>query len=313
MGAAGNEVWAEPLSINRERGILTVLFSTTPHTARDPITLSRWIHLAQVLATEELTPRNASEQALYHWVGGDIVPGQVVPLIRHTDAGMDLWGADLHVDDRMLGPHFCYEDHNASLLWLGFGAAGPVALGPVGADVVALERLASFYRQGGQPAMAARVQANFTLHRPPEMDEDIGAFGAAALVLVTFDPAFPPQQLVEVADLLYDLKEEEFESVPSLLRTAQDAVLANEAQWHYHRRFRLPLELTNGRLAYLADIWFHRPFLADRYLSLRQPRLMPVLAQPGDTGGIELLPHDRVAHFWPDQSGAMFALQLATG
>ena len=34
---AGNEVWAEPFSINRQQGIITVIFSTTPHLARDPV------------------------------------------------------------------------------------------------------------------------------------------------------------------------------------------------------------------------------------------------------------------------------------
>jgi hypothetical protein len=60
---------------------------------------------------------------------------------------------------------------------------------------------------------------------------------------------------------------------------------------------------------YAADIWIHRRHLADGYFSERQPRLVPLLAQPGDTGGVELIPHDRVAQVFPPAQVSLFALK----
>ncbi len=307
MAVTGNEVWAEPFSINRERGTFTLLFSTTPHTARDPVTLSRWsCHVrAMAMTINTIVPRSPVEQSLYRWLTGYSSAGQVTPLVRQAEAGLDLWSADLVLDPREFGPQYCEDDHNGSILWLGFQEQRPVVLGPVGDDAVALARLAALYRLGGRPAVAARIQANRRLYEPV-------LYGSAGLVVMTFDPAFPPQELSQLAERLYDLKEINAEELPPPYRFARDAVLANEDCWHYHRRVRVPPELTNGRTAYIADLWFHRTFLTDRYLSPRQPRLLPVLAQVEETGGIELIPHDRVGQFWPGIAGAMFALQSAS-
>jgi hypothetical protein len=104
------------------------------------------------------------------------------------------------------------------------------------------------------------------------------------------------------------LKRTDDEHIPPVLQPTAEAVAANEAGWSYHRRVRIAPEMTQGCAMYLADVWFHRPFLADGYLSNRQPRLVPCLAQPGDRGGIELMPHDRAGQFW--SGAAAEALRL---
>jgi hypothetical protein len=293
MAATGNEVWAEPLSINRERGILTIPFSTTPHTARDPITLSRWGCHVRALAMNTIAPRSHVDQTLLRWIMGQSTSGQVTLLANQADAGLDLRGADVPLDARVLGPGYCEDDHNGSILWLGIHGPWPVALGPVGDDAVALDRLSRLYQLGGRPVVAARIQANRRLYEPV-------SYGSAGLVVLSFDPRFTPHELEQLAERLYDLKEIDSEHVSPPQLFARNSVLANEDCWHYHRRVRVPPDLTGT-------------FLADRYLSPRQPRLLPVLAQPDETGGCELIPHDRVAHFWPGQAGAMFALRSAIG
>src|SRR5205085_2061929 len=57
----------------------------------------------------------------------------------------------------------------------------------------------------------------------------------------------------------------------------------------HHDRARVQLEATDGHEVYLAGLWVHRPFLREGYLKGRTFRC---LVEPGDQGGIELLPWD---------------------
>jgi hypothetical protein len=102
------------------------------------------------------------------------------------------------------------------------------------------------------------------------------------------------------ADMLYALKFTDPDDPD--LRIALWPLEVSEQSWYYHRRFRLPDVMTGGRAVFLADLWAHRPFIADgRFLSRAgdQPRLVPCLAEPDETGwaGIELVPHNEVEKY----------------
>jgi hypothetical protein len=165
---------------------------------------------------------------------------------------------------------------------------------------VAAERLAALYRAGAKPLIGARVQANSSLYQP-------GAASAPAMVAFSFDPAVSPLKLQEVAQMIHDLKSSDTQN-PVLLAAAAGP-RASDQFWFYHRRFRIPPEITEGRAVYAADIWVHRPCLPERYFSPRTPRLIPVLAQPGETGGVELIPHDRVEQVFPPAQASLFRLK----
>jgi hypothetical protein len=144
------------------------------------------------------------------------------------------------------------------------------------------------------------VQANNALYGQ-------GFSGAPAMVVFSFDPGVSPMKIEETAEMIYDLKSSDTQN-PVLLAAAAGPRASDEF-WVYHRRYRIPPELTEGRLIYCGDIWIHRQFLADGYFSSRTPRLLPLLAQPGDVGGVELIPHERVAQVFPPGQVSLFRLK----
>ena len=296
----GNEVWAEPLSISRQQGMMSLMFSTSPHAARDAVSLSRWGAYALFLAQGWLPCRTALEQSIYRWATEPAALGHVVPLARQAEVGIDLWGSAVTFDLRVLGPGYNENDHNGSLVWLGFQGQRPVIVGQVGEEVVARQRLASLYQQGGRPVVAARVQANRNLFDPAEG-------GQPGLVVHSFDPSVQPAELEQLALTIYDLKMADEEELPPELRGTRNAILANEDCWFYHRRYQVAPEMTAGRQVWLADLYFHRPYLAGGYLSENYPRLLPVLAKADQPGGVELIPIPLIGQFWPGGPSAMFA------
>jgi hypothetical protein len=292
------EVWAEPIAVSQDDSVLTVLFTTTPASMRDPVTISRWAAHTREIALEHIQPRSPVEHALRLFMTTQTRVGVVTPLARQIDVGIELFGAHLAINPEVIRAGYDPGEHNGGMVRLGFQGYEPYVAGVVGADAVAAERLSLQYRSGGQPVIAARVQANFELYEP-------GTRGNPGLVVVSFDPQATLPLLEQAAEAAYELKGED--APPALLSTAR-AVMANENGWCYHRRARMAPELTQGRVMYLADLWFHRPCLADKYLSNRQPRLIACLAQPGEAGGIELIPHERIGQFW--SGPPLAALQL---
>ena len=299
--SGGGEVWAEPIAVSQDDSVLTVLFTTTPAYRRDPVTISRWAAHTREIALERIQPRSPVEHALRQFMTTQTRVGVVIQLVRQAEAGIDLFGAHLAINPDVIRAGYDPGEHNGGMVRLGFQGHAPYVAGAVGADAVATERLSMLYRQGGQPVIAARVQANFDLYGP-------GTQGNPGLVVVSFDPQATLPLLEHAAEAAYVLKGTPDEQVPAALMPTARAVMANEEGWCYHRRCRMAPELTQGRAMYLADLWFHRAFLADNYLSDRQPRLLACLAQPGDRGGIELIPHERIGQFW--SGAAVEALRL---
>lgn len=141
------------------------------------------------------------------------------------------------------------------------------------------ERLRSV-RANGVETEVLLVQANNAAFAPGEAD-------LPGLALLTFDASLgrDRQAMMDIAHRAYELK-----SRPP--QTADERVVAEfmaDETAFYHRRFRLPPAFTGGKKAYLADIWLVRRFLPAGRLDGGVNELR-CIAQPGDQGGIELLP-----------------------
>ncbi|MBC8135129.1 MAG: hypothetical protein H8F28_04475 [Fibrella sp.] len=65
------------------------------------------------------------------------------------------------------------------------------------------------------------------------------------------------------------------------------AALASETTASANRRYLLPLSFTDGSAVYLADLFVSRAHLPGGYL---HSDALPCLAEPGPTGGIEMMP-----------------------
>jgi hypothetical protein len=294
------EVWAEPLSYSSDTGQVTVLFTKTGSVARDPQFLSRWGWQVRAMYEGLYPPRTPTDVLLRNWVKGPSRLHQVDYLLRETDLGFDLFAATLPTMTDVIGANYDSFDQNGGVLRLDCRGAVPVVMGLAGMSTVACERLASLYRAGAKAIVGARVQANNKLYGP-------GARNAPAMVVFSFDPRVSPLKLQEIAEMIFELKTSDTQN--PVLQAAAAGPRASDECWFYHRRFRIPPQLTDGLTVYSGDIWIHRPYLIDGYFSDRTPRLLPLLAQPGDTGGVELIPHDRVAQVFPATMGSLFQVK----
>jgi hypothetical protein len=295
-----HEVWGEPAGWSSETAQFTFLFTTTAAMSRDPQFLSRWGWQVRALDSELYPPRTPTDWVLRNWVKTPWQVNNVVQLLRETDLGFDLFAVTLVVNPAVLGSNYDLGEHDGGVVRVDCRGPLPVVLGPVGADIVASERLASLYRAGAKPLVGARVQANGDLYQP-------GKDNAPAMVVFSFDPGVSPMKLQEVAEMIFELKSSDTQN--PVLQAAAAGPRASDQFWFYHRRYRIPPELTEGRVIYAGDIWVHRPFLPERYFSDRTPRLIPVLAQPGETGGVELIPHDRIGQVFPPAQASLFRLK----
>lgn len=291
-----SEVWADVIGAHVSRKLATVLFSTTANCVQDPIFLSRWKWQAQGLMEQRLQASSAYDQRMVHWMNGEVVANQVVQLVGQRELGVDLFGADIPLPDWM-PPGWQWHDHNAGLLRLDCRGGAPVVVGPVGAANVAMKRLSVLFEQGAKPAIAARVQANSILYEHDPRD-------APAMVVFASDPRFGPDRLAALANQIFDLKSQS--DLPPVLATASAGPRASDESWHYHRRFPIPRELTQGVQVYAADIWVHRPFLLNSRFVSEKSRFVPIIAEPGEQGGIELVPFDRVAQVFPPELAQWF-------
>jgi hypothetical protein len=133
-------------------------------------------------------------------------------------------------------------------------------------------------RRRGRRVHAVLVQANAGMYEPGDTD-------LPGLVLISFE-RIEDVDLEEIAERVYWLKQ----NPPANAAEARVAsyVQASEALAVYHRREQLPLDFTNGRVVYVCDLWFHRPYLEG---GLLLDRWIDCLAEPGKHGGIE--------HVWP--------------
>ncbi|MCI0460220.1 MAG: hypothetical protein L0Z62_24985 [Gemmataceae bacterium] len=128
---------------------------------------------------------------------------------------------------------------------------------------------------------ATLVQANADLYSPGRED-------LPCLVLITFERDLPDEQglLRRLADRVYDLKQDRPANEDE--GKVSDIVLDSEELAVEYRRRQLPRGFTGGPVVYAADLWIHRPFLPGGHLVSKS--ILPVVAEPGPQGAIELLP-----------------------
>ena len=128
------------------------------------------------------------------------------------------------------------------------------------------------------PVSAVLVQANPGLFRS-------GLLDLPCLVVFSFE-TWEYEVLNEIAERVAALKDSE----PTEPERAEIArMLAPPAV--RNRRTLLPLSLTGGRAVYAADLFVNRRDLEKGYLT---HRTLPCFAQPGEAGGLELMPHQIV-------------------
>ncbi len=186
--------------------------------------------------------------------------------------------------DEDTGPGFVLGDVNRSLrsIRLYEGLKEPVL------DKVLIEdgprrarrRLHQLRSRGAVTVVIQLVQANRTLFAPGEED-----LPAVALFSLPVDAGMT--LLSGLAHQLFEARDQPGTPPSSIANAVEMLRIGNTKGSEYHRRVRLHPEVSAGYEIYLADLWIPRPFLKQGYLDGSQLRC---LAEPGDQGGIELLP-----------------------
>jgi hypothetical protein len=129
----------------------------------------------------------------------------------------------------------------------------------------------------GIPVWGVLVQANQMLFQPGDTD-------LPCLVLFSFEPLGGQIATMQrLAHRVFAFKGTQ-QTDPDL---AYIANLTTDERAYRYRRRQLPLSFTGGATIYCADLFVQRSCLASGYL---MGRVLPCLAEPGDSGVLELLP-----------------------
>jgi tetratricopeptide (TPR) repeat protein len=144
-----------------------------------------------------------------------------------------------------------------------------------------LQQNASELQRTGVRRAVVLIQAGMNLFEPGKED-------GTALALLTFDDVLNAdhEHLRRLARALFELKQKPLGANPALRLAA--SALSNDFGID-NRRQKLPLELTDGAQCYTADLNIYRDYLPLGRLT-PETEILTVLAEPGDTGRIELLP-----------------------
>jgi len=156
-------------------------------------------------------------------------------------------------------------------------ARAVIALRRLGAQAREHHRLRAVIRRG-VPVTAYLVQANHALFSP-------GSDTLPCLVLFSFQPEVGGDAgyMRYLARRVFSLKNTEPEDDDA--RYVAELVTDEEAV--PYRRRPLPLSTTDGSTVYAADLWVKRAYLKAGYLTTST---LPCIAEPGPSGGIELVP-----------------------
>ncbi|MBB6052516.1 hypothetical protein [Armatimonas rosea] len=116
----------------------------------------------------------------------------------------------------------------------------------------------------GQRVNGYLVRASDSLYRP-------GSQAQPCQVLISFQ-----NEVASDAEYMQYLAQRWAEKTPSRERRRR------------YRRVKLPHSLTDGSTVYCCDLFVHPGLLASGYLT---SSVLPCLAEPGDQGGLELVPY----------------------
>ena len=143
------------------------------------------------------------------------------------------------------------------------------------------QRTVNELRGTGIPRTVVLIQAGRELFAPGDRD-------GGALVLLTFDDRLNADtpRLLRLAKALHELRGKPLSNDP-VLRAATNAICNDSGQTH--RRQPLPVELTEGIKCYAADLGIYRSLLPEGRLN-EKSRVLTVIAEPGDTGRMEMCP-----------------------
>jgi hypothetical protein len=288
------EVFAVPMChADRGRGkAMRVLFTDDERWARDPIYLKKMIDRVWELDEEaDMHELGRNVRNMINWTFPDFQqPLSMMPEGFNTRA--KFYAVDIVVPGKVLDAGYRWEDINAGILRLEFDGTQVTLLGAVPAENVMRRRLQLLRENGARRVNAWLVHANNGLFVP-------GEIGGPALVVFSFDRSTPRPLLEEIADFLHerDLYTED----PEILAAFAE-VSAGEKHATYHHRFRIPRGLANEHDVFASDLWIHRPYLRkgqffedDDDEEEPDDRILPCLAEPGEKGGIEMLPWDEEA------------------
>jgi hypothetical protein len=259
---------------------MRVLFTDDERVAREPVFLKRrmdrfWAIIEEPADEYAQRMRNVAEWQFPDW---ETPVAKVPPGLA---SGVQFYAADVLVPPRILRAGYNWQDINAGILEIEFDGAQQVRiLDTPHPDKIARKRLKRMRERDARRVDAQLVQANSALFSP-------GEEGYPCLVLITFDRHAPRELLEEVAELMGDVKNTK--PADPDLRVLADIV--TDETYHYHHRDSLPLSVTEGYELFAAGLWLHRPFLRHGYIRGQSTRVLPCLAEPGPTGGIELLPY----------------------
>ena len=160
--------------------------------------------------------------------------------------------------------------------------AGAVPLRPADTPLARRRQRADYIaRHGGFPVTAVMVQANAMLFTRRD-DEDY-----PCAVVFTPDPTVSDDHLEEVARFVAKQKNTH-PTDPDLAMLAD--YVTNEPHVPYRRR-RIAPRFTGGEDVFLADLMVYRDYLPDGRLHGRDR--LACVAEPGEYGGLELLPEPR--------------------
>jgi hypothetical protein len=190
--------------------------------------------------------------------------------------GVPVWIRDVgfrasEVPPKTAGDFFPY--------WLRFESARDIRLVIRPAETPggrAKQRLDLARSRKAVPVRTALVMANADLFAAGPKD-------LPCRVLFTFDDRVSDDELTDLAGRTCDLK---YTSPPERDR-AFVAELTTDETFYYYRRDRLPRSFAGRQDVFVASLHIHRPFLPDGYII---DRILPCLAEPGESGMLELLP-----------------------
>jgi hypothetical protein len=153
--------------------------------------------------------------------------------------------------------------------------------------------------QNGTVVDAYLIQACSALFRP--QDEAL-----PSLVLFTFQPevAAEPEYLRHLARRVFSLKSTRQPDVDGRFV----AGLTTEERGVPGRRRQLPLSFTDGSVIYCADLWVQPAHLKGGCL---EGNVLHCIAEPGATGGVELVPWWLLSD--PDRSSSVLEQEGAAG
>lgn len=293
------EVLAAPVAVVRDPDSDRLLsacgvFAPAADVRDDPVFASRSQFRIQEVLYDGVEPNDTAERAVRDRLAGALTGPR--PRVYHLSNDYaprtPMFAAEFDIPAALYDAGYDPSDLNTGLIPLRFRPGrtptAEVLVRPFDPEATARRRLEVMLARGARFVWAELVQANFQLYRP-------GPASAACMVLFGTDYGVTANRLRDLAARLYDLK-----YTPTTDRTVIDAAWPLEASdraWYYHRRVKVPAELTGGANLYLADLWVHRPFIRERFYHRHetgnQPRPVPCLLETKDWGwtGIELVPH----------------------